>query len=100
MHFDKRMITLASMSVIIFVKRDLARAALCQHYRRLGFERRKGGNRAFKAFILFASICTVANSLRFSLVFHPKSIMLCIIEPTVLHPPCQPLLNLQPRSLG
>lgn len=57
MHFDKRMITLASMSVIIFVKRDLARAALCQHYRRLGFERRKGGNRAFKAFIyLVASV--------------------------------------------
>lgn len=54
MHFDKRMIILASMSVIIFVKRGLARAALCQHYRRLGFERRKGGGGTehFKAFIL------------------------------------------------
>lgn len=42
---------------------------------------------------------TMANSLRFSLGFHPKLIMLCI-EPTVLPPPCQPHLNLQPRSLG
>lgn len=51
---------------------------------------------SFEGFLGF----TVGNSLRFSLVFHPKLIMLCIIERTVLPPPCQPLLNLQPKSLG
>ena len=68
MHFDKRMIipafvsvgrhsqtgalwVISLMSVIVIVKLTWFSEGSCLHYRRLGFEGRNGGNRAFMAFI-------------------------------------------------